>query len=374
MVTGRGAARCAPTCVFTSLVALSTWVALAPAQTAASLGVGVGTVRTEHGTSFSSASLSPAVRYVAPGFLAAASGTVGSLPAGVWAGTGRLYVRGTTPRVSGRLRFAAEGSFTRTGWSNGGWTSAAHGLGEVLWSVSTWGVGLGAGPSTGWIANDPTRFVALHTRARAWWRPGGRAGGTSWDLSIEPTRFFGAWFTDIGAGVGIARGPAVLSLSTDARVSSLYESTAAGSAFLQVFVGPAVSVELGGGSYLREPYQGFPRGGFVTFGVRLGATRPARAGGGTRKWPPLVPSRRGDSLVVQFRFPSVRSVAMAGDWNGWQTRSLRSIGGDLWQGTLVLRRGLYHFNLLVDGNWVVPNGVATVPDGMGGMVAVLVVP
>jgi hypothetical protein len=36
---------------------------------------------------------------------------------------------------------------------------------------------------------------------------------------------------------------------------------------------------------------------------------------------------------------------------------------------------LYHFNLQVDGShWVVPNGVATVPDGMGGMVAVLVVP
>jgi hypothetical protein len=136
-----------------------------------------------------------------------------------------------------------------------------------------------------------------------------------------------------------------------------------------------VSVELGGGSYLREPYQGFPRGGFVTFGVRLGSARPARVGSGTKKWPPLVPPRRGDSLVVQFRFPGVSSVALAGDWTGWQTRSLRSIGGGLWEGTLVLKRGLYHFNLLVDGrNWVVPNGVATVPDGLGGMVAVLIVP
>jgi len=356
------------------LLALSAGVAPAPAQTAPSLEVGVGTVRTERGSSFSSASLSPAVRYVSPGFFVAASGTVGSLPAGVWAGTGRLYLRGTTPRLTGRLRFAAEGSFTRTGWSSGGWTSAAHGLGEVLWSAPTWGVGLGAGPSTGWIASDPTRFVALHTRARAWWRPGGRAGGTSWDLSVEPTRFFGAWFTDVGAGVGIARGPAVLSLSVDGRVSSVYESTAAGSAVLQWFVGPAVSVEVGGGSYLRDPYQGFPRGGFVTAGVRLGATRPARAGGGGKKWPPLVPPRRGDSLVVQFRFTGVRSVAMAGDWNGWQTHSLRSIGDGLWEGNLVLKRGLYHFNLLVDGTWVVPNGVATVPDGMGGMVAVLVVP
>ena len=41
----------------------------------------------------------------------------------------------------------------------------------------------------------------------------------------------------------------------------------------------------------------------------------------------------------------------------------------------MLRRGLYHFNLLVDGaEWVVPKGVATVSDGLGGMVGVLLVP
>jgi hypothetical protein len=351
----------------------------AAAQVSASVGVGVGTVRSERrdslpGSSFSSASLSPAIRYATPAFVLAASGFVASLPAGTWATHGRLTFRGATPRVAGRWRLGAEGILTGTKWSAGGWTSAAHGLGELFWSAPTWGVGLGAGPSAGWIAREPS-VVALHTRARAWWRPGGRAGGTTWDLSVEPTRFFGAWFTDLSGGFTLARGPAVLSLSTDARVSSVYESTAAGSAFLQLFVGPAVSVELGGGSYLREPYQGFPRGGFISFGVRIGSTRPARTGGGAKRWPPLVPVRRGDSLVVQFRFPGARAVAIAGDWNAWQTRPLRRVEGDLWEGTLALGLGLYHFNLLVDGrNWVVPNGVATVPDGMGGMVAVLVVP
>jgi hypothetical protein len=59
---------------------------------------------------------------------------------------------------------------------------------------------------------------------------------------------------------------------------------------------------------------------------------------------------------------------------GWRTRPLRPIGGDLWEGTLVLARGLYHFNLFVNGrDWVVPHGVATVPDGLGGMVAMLLV-
>jgi len=73
--------------------------------------------------------------------------------------------------------------------------------------------------------------------------------------------------------------------------------------------------------------------------------------------------------------PRARSVAIAGDWNAWQPVRLRLSGDDVWEGTLRLRRGLYHFNLQVDGSdWVVPNGVATVPDGLGGMVAVLVVP
>jgi hypothetical protein len=73
--------------------------------------------------------------------------------------------------------------------------------------------------------------------------------------------------------------------------------------------------------------------------------------------------------------PGARSVAIAGDWNAWQPARLRALGDDVWEGALVLRRGLYHFNLQVDGSdWVVPNGVAAVPDGLGGMVAVLIVP
>jgi len=283
----------------------------------------------------------------------------------VWASHGRLYLWGMTPRVAGQWRLGAEGILTGTTQSGGGWTSAAHGVGELLWTAPRWGFGLGAGPSTGWIANDTTRFVALHTRARAWWRPGGGATSTAWEFSVEPTRFFGQWFTDLGAGVTIRHGPAALSLSTDARLSAVYSSTGAGSASLQLFVGPSVSLEMGGGSYLRDPYQGFPRGGFFTFGLRIGSTRPARAVGTTRR-APLVPQRRGDSLVVRFRFPGVRSVAIAGDWSQWQPVPLRSLGASLWEGTLALKRGLYHFNVLVDGtDWVVPNGVATVPDGLG---------
>lgn len=359
------------------MAALGTAALPARAQTRASLGLGAGTVRTEVGTTFSSASLAPALWYATPSFEAAASGSFASLPGGVWASHGRLDLWGTTPRVVGRWRFGAEGILAGTTRTDGGRTSAAHGLGEVLWAAPKWGFGLGAGPSAGWITHQPS-VLALHTRARAWWRPSGKAGGTEWQLSIEPTMFpldaLGTWFTDVTGAVTLERGPVVLSLSSAARVSSFYGSTGAGSAFLQWFVAPELSLELGAGSYLREPYQGFPRAGFFVLGVRIhGAPRPVRHVL-ARQWAPLVPEARGDSLVVRFRFPSVQAVAIAGDWNSWQTRPLRFVGGDLWEGTLALARGVYHFNLLVDGrDWVVPNGVATVPDGLGGMVAVLLV-
>lgn len=351
-------------------------MAVAPsgaAQTRWSVGAGVGTVRTETGASFSSAALSPEIRYATPSLVVSASTFFASLPAGVWASHGRLFVWGDTPRLTGRWQLGGEGILTGTSWTGGGWTSAAHGLGEVFWSAPRWGFGLGAGPSAGWIANAGS-VTALHTRARAWWRPGGRGSGTEWEFDVEPTHFVGAWFTDVSTVVTIERGPAVLSLSPEARVSPVYGSTAAGSASLQLAVARALSVEISGGSYLRDPYQGFPRGGFVTLGVRWGSTRAVRAVA-ARRMAPLVPMRRGDSVVVQFRFRGVRSVAIAGDWNAWEPYLLRAVGDDVWEGTLPLKPGLYHFNLQVDGqDWVVPKGVATVPDGLGGMVAVLVVP
>ena len=354
------------------LTAISIGALPARAQTRVSLGIGVGTLRSETGSSFSSASLFPTVRYTTPFFVAQASGYAASLPAGVWAGQGRLQLWAASPRLVGRWRLGTEGDFEGTTRTGGRWSSAAHGLGELFWSSPKWGFGLGAGPSAGWIVNDPS-VVALHTRARMWWRPGGRGSDTEWQLSAEPTRFFGEWFTDVNAGVRLNRGPVVLGLVSESRLSSFYGSTAAGSASLQLFLGPTLSVELSGGSYLREPYQGFPRGSFVSFGIRIGSPRATRAPS-AQTVGPLIPRVRGDSVVVQFRFKDVRSLAVAGSWDGWQTHALRPVGSDLWEGTFALARGLYHFNLLVDSQtWVVPNGVTTVPDGLGGNVAVLLV-
>jgi len=355
------------------LVAASTHTAPAAAQVDGSFGVGAGTVRYPEGTSFGSAILSPSVRYTSAAFVADFSSSIASLPGAEWAGLGLADLSAATGPSAGGRQLGVEAIFAGTTHTGGGPTAAAHAIGELRWSAATWGAGVAAGPSTGLISGAPP-VTALHTRARMWWRPRSEVMSPTVQLSVEPTRFPDGWFTDASAGATFERGRAVVSLWTVARLSSAYPSTAAGSVYLQVFVRPRVSLEVGGGSSLSEPYQGLPRAGFVTIAVRFhkSARQPPVA---VPRWVPLVPEARGDSLVVRFRMPDARSVAIAGDWNAWEPVRLRPLGEDVWEGTLVLRRGLYHFNLQVDGSdWVVPNGVATVPDGLGGMVAVLLVP
>ena len=356
------------------LVAASTYAAPAAAQVDGSVGVGAGTVRYPEGTSFGSAILSPGVRYTSAALVADLSSSIASLPGGEWVGLGLMDLSAVTAPSGGGRQLGVEAIFAGTTVTGSGPTAAAHAVGELRWSGTAWGAGVGAGPSTGLVSGAPP-VTALHTRARLWWRPSGGLTSTTVQVSVEPTHFPDGWFTDASAGATFERGRAVVSLWTLARLSSTYLSTVAGSAYLQVFVRPRVALELGGGSSLSEPYQGLPRAGFVTLGVRFHRSPRPPPPTAAPRWAPLVPEPRGDSLVVRFRMPDARSVAIAGDWNAWQPVRLRPLGDDVWEGALVLRRGLYHFNLQVDGSdWVVPNGVATVPDGLGGMVALLVVP
>jgi AMP-activated protein kinase-like protein len=339
-------------------------------QSRASLGLGVSTARYSGGSSLSSAALSPAFEFGAPSVSLTTAGTFASLPLGVWSSQGRADVWAATPPALGGLRFAVEAIGAGTARTDGGWTAAAHGVAELLWDGRTWGVALGAGPSDGWIAGQPS-VAALHTRARAWWQ----VGSLNYAVSVEPTHFLGAWFTDASAGVTATTGPVVSSLWAVGRMSRAYGSKAGGGAALQFFPVPHAAIELGAGSYLPDPYQGLPRAGYVTAGIRLFATRRSAPRPATAPtWPPLTPERRSDSVAVRFRMDDAKSVAIAGDWDGWQPRPLHPLGGALWEGALALPPGTYHFTLLVDDSeWVVPGGVAVVGDGAGGMVGVLTV-
>ncbi len=248
-------------------------------------------------------------------------------------------------------------------------TAAPYAVAELLWAAPRWGVGVGAGPSAGWIAGSPW-VSAFRARARTWWRSAG--GSTDWSASVEPSRFLGAWFTDVNSGVTWHRGTVTASASAAARLSAVYGSKGAASGFLQVFVSPSTAVEVGAGGFLPDPYQGFPRTRFISAAVRFVTGR--RAARSVPPLAPLVPDRRGDSIVVRFRFTGARAVAIAGDWNEWRPVPLVAVGDEVWERALLVAPGTHQFNLLVDGEWVVPHGVATLADELGGLVALLVVP
>lgn len=338
-------------------------------QAQGSLAIGAGTVRYPGGVTTSSVTFAPEIRVDAPNATLSIGGLVASLPLGVWSSQGRGDVWVATPRLRGGPQLAVEGIGSGTTRSDRGWTAGARGILEAVWAGRGGGVAIGAGPSSGWISGE-AGVTAFASRLRAW----RRFGRVTSIVSAEPTRFLGAWFTDLSAGVTVTSGVIGASVWGLGRLSTSYASKGAASAQVRVFPTPQVALELGGGSYLPDPYQGLPRGGFVTAAVRVFTQRQRAPRPAGPALPVLMPERVGDSVVVRFRMPGARSVAIGGDWDDWRPHSLRLTAERVWRGSLALKPGTYHFNLLVDGkDWVVPGGVAIVSDGLGGLVGLLLV-
>src|SRR2546425_506833 len=342
------------------------------AQRQASLGVGIGVVRYAGGSGFSAVNLSPPPPRPFPPSYFSAGGSLSLLDGGVWASQGRGDLWAALSRRTTGTRLAVSITIAASGRSDG----VAAGSGTALLEALRNGVALGAGVVTGVIQQEPG-VGAFRIRGRAWWQLS--ASPAQFSLTTEATRFLGAWYTDVVGGVSFDRARTVGSLWLSGRFSSVYGSTGAASVTLQYFLTPWVAVEASGGNYLRDPFQGLPRAGFVTAGIRVFASRRAITPSERAQVPsapvlqPLVAEHRGgDTIAVRFRMPAARSVAIAGNWNTWTPEPLHGLGDDIWEAVLQLPPGTYYFNLVVDGKeWVVPGGVATIPDGMGGLIAVL---
>ena len=87
---------------------------------------------------------------------------------------------------------------------------------------------------------------------------------------------------------------------------------------------------------------------------------------------------RSQQVRIIFFSPEASSVALIGDFNEWGQREVtlaQSSDRGIWEFSLALHAGVYHYNLLVDGErWVAnPKSSTLVPDGFGGYNSVLVV-
>jgi anti-sigma factor RsiW len=83
-------------------------------------------------------------------------------------------------------------------------------------------------------------------------------------------------------------------------------------------------------------------------------------------------------LEVSFQAPSATSVAIVGDFNGWDVRRnqlVRSSHEGRWGGKLRLAPGVYQYSFVVDGTvWEVdPRARQFVDDGFGGRNSVIIV-
>jgi hypothetical protein len=97
----------------------------------------------------------------------------------------------------------------------------------------------------------------------------------------------------------------------------------------------------------------------------------------------LIPSSRvrgpePQSIHIIFYSPEAGSVALVGDFNDWGQRPVtmsHAKDRGMWEFSLRLPPGVYHYNLLVDGErWAAnPQSSTLVPDGFGGYDSVLVV-
>ena len=354
-------------------VSFSACLAIAPialfAQQQASLGVGAGVVRYAGGSSFSALTLAPAAQRFTTATYLGASGAVSWLEGGAAALQGRGDIWAALPWRARGTRIAISSTLAAS-WRSDGIGSAS---GLMVFEAARSNFALGAGVISGVIEHEPG-VEALRLRARGWWQ----ADPTPVQLSLttEATHLLGVWYTDVMGGLTYDGSRTVASMWVTGRFSGTYGSAGAASASLLYFVTPTIAVEAAGGNYLRDPFQGLPRAGFVSGGIRLFSARRAMAvttAPARVVLQPLVAiPRGGDTVVVRFRMPGAQSVAIAGSWNDWKPDKLTGLGGDIWERALRLPRGTYYFNLVVDGReWVVPSGIATISDGMGGQIAVL---
>ncbi len=92
-----------------------------------------------------------------------------------------------------------------------------------------------------------------------------------------------------------------------------------------------------------------------------------------------MPRAGGDGVRFTVVAPSARSVAVAGDFNGWSPTAhpLKPAGRDgVWSGVVAIPEGEYRFMYVIDGKrWLTPPAADDfVRDGFGNLNGVVVVP
>jgi hypothetical protein len=310
-------------------------------------------------------------------------GTFTQFSSGTWAAqaAGSIFgIRLLSPTIGLGLRAGGDG-----GYIEGGTWSAIGSAGPVLALVSgpwiyTAAVEGGAVRRVDQISSAVVQGSMIVRRVFGPWSVQGGVAATG----AGPTRF-----ADATLGLQLRAATLTLSGLAGARAGNL-----GGRPWYQgrVTLGVAswATLEAEAGSYPRD-LSGFTEGAFVSFGVWLGGGPRRRLSSGpaapvafASSSPSSSAGSAGSGLAVEsvgaghqrvtFLVPGARNVAIAGEWNDWTPVTLERLDGARWRADLALSQGVHRFSLVVNGRrWMVPPGIATMSDDMGGKVGLLVV-
>ena len=277
----------------------------------------------------------------------------------------RLYA--VSQPVAGPFRFGVEASLDGTIRSDSPWTASAGLVGEAVLLANRGGVAAGVGVLAGGLEGlGPTN--AGQGRFRGW-NTWGRLEALA---SIQPVWLPDATYTDMSIQGGMLWRSFEFLGAAFVRFGTGVDNRGALQGAVRYYVNPLSALEIAIGSYLADPIQGLPAGSYLTAGFRVFSRAPRASY--------LTPLTGGvyevdrSGVTLEFTLRGARTVDVAGDWNGWNLDPMESVGEGRWRVVIPLAPGLYHFNLLVDGEeWIVPDGVPSLEDGFGGRQGVIIV-
>jgi len=293
---------------------------------------------------------------------------------GLWAAqtAGSVFgIRLLTPTVGLGVRAEGEGGYLEDGaWSAIGSAGPVFALVSGSWLYSA-GLGFGAVRRVDRLA-DAT--VAGNVMVRR------DSGPFSIQATLAATRAGLTRIADATLSVTYDKAAWTVSALGGARTGNLggqpwYQGR------LAFHATPWATIEAEVGSYPPD-LSGFTDGRYLALGVWLGAGprrrvlrhEPATSLGAEAQRGVTIETIESGHQRITFVVPGASRVAIAGEWNDWTPVALHRLDGARWQVDLALSQGAHRFSLVVDGGrWMVPQGVPSLPDDLGGRVGLLII-
>ncbi len=182
--------------------------------------------------------------------------------------------------------------------------------------------------------------------------------------------------------VRLKRGSLELDASVGRRFDEGFADVLTWSLGANFWLNRRVGLVAGAGKYARDPAQALPGGNYVTFGMRLApliiATPPRVSSSHPRsRSRPVRVITGGDGVsIIRLVGPVAGTVELTGSFTDWRPVRMMQVAPGVWEMRTRVPGGSYLFNVRVDGGeWVVPEGVASVDDDFNGRVGrILITP